>query len=254
MHLKKEDIELIEIAFDSGLSPPPYSHYYKLKIGIQRDFLDVALDLVYTDRDEVTEEEIKDEGFTLHDDFHFNGEVPSVWKKPLMELYSKTRWSNKKLDDEGGIGIFTKDSHGQEVYTVPLNQEEWQFFAQDVIQAIYEITKKEAPLKIGYLIQEEGQVLDLSLTVLFSVRKVEVRVNGKAKEADWDNTKELLSFVFLPDYDYDRAKQTKPQHKGHFIDCGDGFWHEVGKGVINIDDSFDAVGRIKEGFKALALR
>jgi hypothetical protein len=254
MHLKKEDIELIEIAFDSGLIPPPYSHYYKLKIGIQRDFLDVALDLVYTDRDEVTEEEIKDEGFTLHDDFHFNGEVPSVWKKPLMELYSKTRWSNKKLDDEGGIGILTKDSHGQEVYTVPLNQEEWQFFAQDVIQAIYEITKKEAPLKIGYLIQEEGQVLDLSLTVLFSVRKVEVRVNGKAKEADWDMTKELLSFVFLPDYDYDRAKQTKPQQKGHFIDCGDGFWHEVGKGVINIDDSFDAVGRIKDGFKALALK
>jgi hypothetical protein len=212
------------------------------------------LDLVYTDRDEVTEEEIRDEGFTLHDDFHFNGEVPLVWKNPLMELYSKTKWSKRKLDAEGGIGVLTKDTHGQEVYTVPLNQEDWQFFAQDVIQAIYEISKKEAPLKIGYLIREENQLLDLILTVLFSVRKVEVRINGKAKEADWDKTKDLLSVVFLPDYDYDRAKQAKPQHKGHFIDCGDGFWHEVGKGVINIDDSFDAVGKIKEGFKALSLK
>jgi hypothetical protein len=216
--------------------------------------LDVSLDLVYTDRDEVTEEEIRDEGFTLHDDYHFNGEVPLVWKKPLMELYSKTKWSNKKLDSDGGVGVLTKDSHGQEVYTVPLNQEEWQFFAQDVIQAIYEITKKEAPLTIGYLIKDENQTLDMELKVLFSVRKVEFRVNGRAKEADWDTTKELLSFVFLPDYDYDRAKQAKPQYKGHFIDCGDGLWHEVGKGVINIDDSFDAVGRIKQGFKALALK
>ena len=251
MHLKKEDIQFIEIAYDSGIIPPPYSHFFKLRIGIQRDFLDVSLDMVYTDRDEVTEEEILDEGFSLHDDVHFKGEVPIVWKKPLLDIYSGTRWSNKKLDSEGGISILTKDIHGQQVQTIPLNQDEWHHFAQDVIQAVYEISKKEMPLKIGYIVREENQSLEITLTMLFSVRKVELKINGKPKDANWDETKELLSMVFLPDYDYDKAKQSKPQHKGHFIDSGDGLWHEMGKGVVNVDDTFDAVGRIKQGFRRL---
>jgi hypothetical protein len=251
MHLKTEDLTRIEIEYDSGAIPPPYSHIFKLKIGFGKNFLDSQLDLVYTDRDEIAEEEIINEGFTMDDNYHFQGEIPKVWEKPWRELYARSKWSNKKLDEEGGIKLLSKDSQGQIIRTVPLNQEEWQIFSQDFIQAIYEITKKEAPLTIHYLIRENDNVQDIDLVVRFSIRKIEVAVNGKTKEVDWDETKELLSFIFLPDYDYGIATESKPTQKGHFIECGDGFWHDMQKGVFNIDDSFDAVGKIKKGFLKL---
>ena len=249
MHLRTEDLTRIEIEYDSGVIPPPYSHIFKLKIGFGKNFLDSQLDLVYTDRDEVSEDDILNEGFTMDDDYHFQGEIPKVWEKPLRELYAKSKWSNKKLDEEGGIKLLSKDSQGQIIRTVPLNQEDWQIFSQDYIQAIYEITHKEAPLTIHYIIREKETAYDINLVVRFSIRKMEVTVNGKVKEVDWDETKELLSFIFLPDYDYGMATESKPSQKGQFIECGDGFWHDMQKGVFNIDDSFDAISRIQQGFR-----
>ena len=251
MHLKTEDLIRLEIDFDSGVIPPPYSHMFKLKIGFGKNFLDTTLDLIYTDREELTEEEIFDEGFTTDDNFHFHGEIPKVWETPLKSLYAKSKWSNNKSNEDGGIRILAKDSHGKISRTVPLNQQEWQLFAQDYIQAIYESSKKERPLQLQYLICENDKEIAIQLQVKFLLRNVEVSVNGEIKEGDWDNTKELLSYVFLPDYDYGKAQEQQPKKSGHFIECGDGFWHEMGKGVINIDDSFDAVTKIKNGFQKL---
>lgn len=252
MHLKTEDLARLEIEFDSGVIPPPYSHVFKLKIGFGKNFLDTQLDMEYTDREDLSEEEILNEGFSLEDDYHFQGEVPKVWEKPLKELYAKSKWSNNRLDqEEGGIYILAKDVHGKVSRTTPLNQQEWQFFTQDYIQAIYELSKREAPLQVNYLIVDQAGSKEISLTVRFSIRKVEVLVNGKMKEIHWENAKELLGYVFLPDYDYDRAKEKKPSQNGDYIDCGDGYWHDMKKGVFNIDDSFDAISRIKEGFRKL---
>ncbi|MBW3469445.1 hypothetical protein [Arthrospiribacter ruber] len=252
MHLKTEDLARLEIEFDSGVIPPPYSHVFKLKIGFGKNFLDTQLDMEYTDREDLSEEEILNEGFSLEDDYHFQGEVPKVWEKPLKELYAKSKWSNNRLDqEEGGIYILAKDVHGKVSRTTPLNQQEWQFFTQDYIQAIYELSKREAPLQVNYLIVDQAGSKEISLTVRFSIRKVEVLVNGKMKEIHWEKAKELLGYVFLPDYDYDRAKEKKPSQNGDYIDCGDGYWHDMKKGVFNIDDSFDAISRIKEGFRKL---
>lgn len=252
MHLKTEDLIRLEIDFDSGLIPPPYSHTFKLKIGFGKNFLDTTLDLTYTDREELSPEEIFDEGFTENDDFHFHGEVPKVWENPLKGLYSKSKWSNNKGTEDGGIRVLAKDRHGKISRTVPLNQQEWLLFTQDYIQAIYESSKKERPLQIQYLIREKDREILIQLTVKFLLRKVEVKTNGKIQEADWEATKELLSLVFLPDYDYEKAKEQMPKSPGQFIECGDGYWHEMGKGVINIDDSFDAVAKIKAGFQKMS--
>lgn len=248
MHFKAEDLSCLEIEFNSGVVPPPYSHIFKLKIGFGAKALKTSLDLIYTDREELTQEEIFDEGFTLDDDFQFNGEISKIWEKPLEDLYSKSKWTNNHLDEEGGINIIAIDRQGKKTVLVPQNQQEWQVIAQDLIQAIYETSKKELPLSLRYLIRTKTEETMIHLTVYFAIKKVEIKTNGKFKEGTWDKTKELLSYVFLPDYDYSKAKQQVPNHSGHFIDCGDGYWHEIGKGVVNIDHSFDAVSKIRESF------
>jgi hypothetical protein len=253
MHLKTDDITRLEIDFDSGVIPPPFSHVYKLKIGFEKDFLNTQLDLHYTEREELTEDEIFNEGFSLEDDFQYKGELPTVWEAPFKELYSKSKWSNKKaLDEEGGVKVLAKDRHGKIVRTIPSNADEWQYLAQEYIQAIYEVSQKEMPLNIQFYsnTKAEGEFF-YDLTVRFSTRKVEVEINGEKKFADWEDTKTLLGYVYLPDYDYDQAKEKKPSKHGHYINLGDGFWHEFGKGVINLDDTFDAASKIKSEFRKL---
>jgi hypothetical protein len=253
MHLKSEDIIRLEIDYDSGVLPPPFSHIFKLKVGFEKSFINTQLDIQYTDREELNEEEIINEGFTLNDDYSYIGEIPTVWAQPLKSLYARSKWSHKKtLDTEGGIKVLAKDLHGKVTRTIPNNQQEWLYLAQEVIQAVYEINKKEAPLTIRYkVIEANHQELSYELTVRFATRKIDLTINGEAKELAWEDSKPLLSYIFLPDYDYEVAKESPPSKKGAYIDCGDGFWHEFGKGIINIDASFDAVSRVREEFMKL---
>ena len=256
MHLKTDDIVRLELEFDSGTVPPPFSHVFKLRIGFEKDFLNTQFDIHYTDREEITEEEIYNEGFTLNDDYKFIGEVPKVWEEPIKSLYSQSKWSYKtNLEEEGGIKIMAKDIHGKISRTIPNNQQEWLYLAQEYIQAVYEINKKEAPLTVRYRkVAKDSTITDYELTVRFSTRTIDLLINGAQREAGWEETKPLLSYVFLPDYNYELAKENPPNRKGEYIDCGDGFWHEFGKGVINIDDSFDAASKIKDEFMKLNQR
>ncbi|WP_194774539.1 hypothetical protein [Pararhodonellum marinum] len=253
MHLKTEDITRLEIEFDSGTVPPPYSHQFKIKMNFSRNFINTQFDMHYTSREELEEEEILEEGFTMDDDYAFIGELPNVWEQPMKDLYARSKWTLKKsLDENGGIKILAKDLHGKIERSIPSNQKEWETMAQEFIQAIFEINKKEAPLSVKFS-QNSSEAQDLyELTMKFSLRKAELQVNGKLKIVDWEEAKELLSFVYLPDYDYDQASEKTPTKRGDFIDTGDGLWYELGKGVVNIDDSFDALSKIRSGFSNLA--
>jgi hypothetical protein len=253
MHLKSDDITRLEIEYDSGSVPAPFSHVFKLKVSFEKNFINTLFDIHYTDREGLSKEEIQNEGFNMEDDYTFVGEIPKVWEQPFKTLYSRSKWSSKKsLDLSGGIKLLAKDFHGQITRTIPQNQQEWLYLAQEYIQAIYEINKKEAPLTLRYLvIDPDGTKILNQLTVKFSIRKIEFTVNGKEKEAGWEETKPLLSYVFLPDYNYELAHESPPTKEGNYIDCGDGVWHEFGKGIVNIDNSFDAVSMIKEEFMKL---
>lgn len=253
MHLKSDDIIRLEIDYDSGTVPAPFSHVFKLKVSFEKIFINTQFDIHYTDREDLSEEEIINDGFTLEDDYSFIGEIPKVWEPPFKILYSQSKWSNKKtLDLSGGIKVLAKDLHGKITRTIPNNQQEWLYLVQEYIQAIYEINKKEAPLTIKYMIIEnKGKEILYELTVKFSTKKIEFYINGEEKYAGWEETKPLLSYVFLPDYNYELGENSPPTDKGIYIDCGDGIWHEFGKGIVNIDESFDAVSKIKEEFMKL---
>jgi len=123
--------------------------------------------------------------------------------------------------------------------------------AQDLIQAIYELEKKEAPLKVQYRKVEREQITDLCLTIHFSNREAVLLRSEVSKKISWEGAIDLMKFVFLPDYRYEQAKDTPGTKRGAYIECGDGFWHELGKGVVNSHASVDAVGKIKAGFDRL---
>ena len=238
------------LEYDSGILPPPYSHVFRLALDWSAGVLTTQLDLHYIDREELTEQEIFDEGFSLNDDYHFQGKLVPVWIKPVQHLLEDSRWTKKAMD-EGGITLSTIEQGENQGVKIPSNQEQWQLMAQDLIQAIYETEKKEAPLTIHYRKVDREEIKEISLTLHFSTREALVqREKGKATLV-WEEAIELLKLVFMPDYQYDLAKEVPGTKRGSFIDCGDGYWHELGKGVVNSHASFDAVGKIRAGLDRL---
>ncbi len=250
MTLTKSTFTGLVLEYDSGIVPPPYSHVFRLALDWSKGDLNVALDLHYTDREDLSEEEILDEGFTPNDDYSYKGELNSVWIKPLQQLYEKTKWTNKDIE-EGGITVKPLEKGKDEGVKIPSDQEEWQLMAQDLIQAIYETVKKEAPLKVNYRLVQGDDIIDCSLTVHFSNREVIFEKKGKSRVINWEYAIQLMKIVFTPDYHYELAKEEAGKKRGSYIDCGDGYWHELGKGVVNIDPSFDAVSKIRKGFDEL---
>jgi len=238
------------LEYDSGIVPPPYSHVFRLMLDWSKGDLDIVLDLHYTDREDLTNEEILDEGFTLNDDYSYKGTLNTVWIKPLQLLFDKSKWTNKDIE-EGGITVSALEKGKDEGVKIPSNQEEWQLMAQDLIQAIYETVKKEAPLQVHYRLVEGDAISDCSVTVHFSNREVIFEKLGKSRTINWEYAIQLMKIVFTPDYHYEMAKEEPGKKRGAYIECGDGYWHELGKGVVNIDPSFDAVGKIKKGFEEL---
>lgn len=252
MHLKSEDITRLEIDYQTGHLPAPFSHIFKLRMSFDKNFINTQFDIHYTEREGMVEEDITSEGFTVADDYTYKGEIPKTWVMPFKKLYSESKWSNQKtLGENGGVKLLAKDVHGKITRDIPLNQEEWYQLSQEFIQAIYEVSEKEAPLTIRYKKIEKEAHTDISLLFRFSVRKIELAVNGKKIPLEWEKGRELASLVYLPDYDYEVAKSSEPTNNGTYIDCGDGYWHEFGRGIFNLDEAFDAKAKILDEFEKL---
>ena len=250
MKKSRDHSQGIIIEFDSGIVPPPFSHFYRLALDWRERTLEADFEIHYTNREDLTEEEILDEGFTPDDNFSFRGELDYVWKKVISQEFEKTKWSGRP-PEEGGLSITAVTDGKPGTAKAPENQEAWQMLAQDVIQAIFETAKKEAPLTVNYRLVDNENIRDCAITMKFSSRQAIVQVQEESREINWEYAVQLLKMVFTPDYNYELAKETPSNKRGAYIECGDGYWHELGKGVVNIDTSFDAVDKIKSGFENL---
>jgi hypothetical protein len=250
METSKTNLSGLVLEYDSGIIPPPYSHVFRLSLDWSKGDLYVELDLHYTDREDLTQDEILDEGFTQNDDYSYKGLLNSVWIKTIKAEFEKSKWSGKSLE-EGGISIKPIENSKETKAKIPANQEEWQLIAQDLIQAIYETTKKEAPLTVHYRQVDNETSLNSSITIHFSTREVLFDLDGKSRTINWEYAIQLMKLIFTPDYNYEIAKTEPGKKRGAYIECGDGYWHELGKGVVNIDPSYDAVSKIREGFEGL---
>lgn len=250
METSKTNLSGLVLEYDSGIIPPPYSHVFRLSLDWSKGDLYVELDLHYTDREDLTQDEILDEGFTQNDDYSYKGLLNSTWIKTIKAEFEKSKWSGKSLED-GGISINPIENGKETKAKIPSNQEEWQLMAQDLIQAIYETTQKEAPLTVQYRQVDNETSRNSSITIHFSTREVLFDLDGKSRNINWEYAIQLMKLIFTPDYNYEIAKTEPGKKRGAYIECGDGYWHELGKGVINIDPSYDAVSKIREGFEGL---
>ena len=235
-------IQQLDIVVETLMVPPPYSHTYSFRLQFTSNKMQVAYTLHYTDREELSEEEIWEEGFTQDDDFHWEGSLPEVWREVLLGLWSQTRWVAPEEVSEGeenALLITTTFEDGTSPQAgVPEPTDEWEYLLQELTQAVYEAAQRERPLQIRYLQRSiQGEEYQLTLKVRFLDRTFAV-IHQRQKQTQqhtppWAEVKPLLSILYQLDYHSEQANPKMPRSPGKYIDPGDGLWYVLGQAVVN---------------------
>ncbi len=251
-------IQKFEIRFETASAvPPPYAHFYQVQASFNHDQLRIDYQLRYLDRDDLSEEEIIGEGFTTNDDVSWQGTLPAVWATEMRQLLEKTKLIDRPADEvEAFFELVLVPENGQSQQGEPINRVQWEYTAQELIQAIYETTSREMPLELQYKrISPQGDFRRLSLTLRFSTRRVEITQETPAgktqREVAWDQLKDLLRTMYMPDYYPENALAKEPGKPGVFIENGEGVWYEFEVSVRNPSRKRDVLGEIQQAFEEL---
>ena len=257
-------IKEIEIKFETASEvPPPFCHYYHLKFKSDNDKWFCTFEWKYHNRGELTIEEINDEGFNENDDYEWQGEINQKLIDEIINKFSKINLLPEKENippNQNYLHIAIIDFKEIIQEGIPKGQIEYEYFLQEVIQGIYELSGKERPLEINYLRNLQGDKFEkIKLQLNFSVREVNVSIKTD-KKADfirtnipWQQGQEVINQVFNLDFDSNSEdlKDIEPSQKGIFIETGDGLWYEMGKSVKNFSKKRDDLLHVEKIFSDL---
>ncbi len=214
------------------------------------NLLKVEFNIKYIGREELTEDEILDEGFSLNDDYNWNGSLSSAWIAPIQTLINKSTF----VKEESDIKVLIEAP--KIISGSPENIDEWAYFIQEVTQAIYETSGKEANLEINFIKNFPQELVTVNLKPEFKTRKfiAEIEKNNQKKvvELKWEDLKNTLQTVYLPEYVYENSLPTPGKAEGYYINIGEGIWFKANEGVINLSDKDKSVSKLIEMFEKIS--
>jgi hypothetical protein len=214
--------------------PAPYSYEvsFEFKDGINIDF-----QLIYTNRDDLTEDEILHEGFSENDNFSWKGVLDKVWQNEIEDLLTKTTYRNSLQDQEI---IIKRD--GEE--NAPKNYKEWNLLIQDLIQAVFETSGKEMPWQLNLIVIKNGVIKKQELKVLFSRRDVDFAF-GSNFRMDWSRAKKLMELIYLGEFDEQKANTQLPDKEGVYLCFDQATWYKLGQAITNPHGNKGYLGKLE---------
>lgn len=214
--------------------PAPFAHAIEINGSFDQD-LELSFELTYLDREDMTEDELIDEGFTANDDFTWKGTLPKVWSDVVFgSLKSANVLNIKSLEPHQDF--WQVDFDDKSFY--PKNTDAFKYLIEELQQAVYEKAGKEAALKLTYLKNQSGENVEVFVSASFIERKLQlVRTNiidgsSETKVLVWDELNYILKNTFSGEFEAEFAHSKKPSHKGLFLNAGDELWYEVGKSLL----------------------
>lgn len=262
MNIDPQVVHTIRIEFDAGNAvPPPYHYAYQLEIKPAEPDVPCTYAIQYLHREELTEEEILDEGFTLNDNWQWQGNLPENWQQAILEQTGKQSWPQKpekQKDDESQISIILTGKDGKVLFKGrPADPQVWEYFNQELIQAIYELAGKEASFQLTYKeISSGNPALEIQVEASFARRTITASRQEENERKikvhpDWKELKNIMKLVYLPHYDYDHAREQEPKKRGKYINTGEGLWFKFDEGLVEPNKKSQALPRLEEMLKGL---
>lgn len=234
--------------------PAPYANFYTIKMKITSETnLAVDFSIKYTGRDELTEDEILDEGFTENDDFSWKGSVPGNWIKEFSSIFSSSKIirqrEEKEFEDFVEIEL---DENEKRVTVYPVDKERWVYFLQEFMQAIFETSGKELPFELTYLDLDAEPRNEIALKASFATKTFSMILNGGvARKLDWAFLQKVMDTVYRAEFVYEMATTTKPAKKGKYIYAGEDLWYQLGVGVVETTSKSKDLQQIESLFSKL---
>lgn len=222
---------MIKIQYQtSALQPAPYAYALEINLTSTDKGLSYALDLEYLDREELSEDDILDEGFTLDDNLKLEGDLPPVWREEIKFLIQKTQKSGKEeLEENEELWLLTLD--GDAFY--PKNHRQWSEITEQLRQAIVEASGLEKPLEITLVENDAKGSRTTKIVGSFAKKTLSTETDGIKKGLRWDDLNTVLRDLFSGEMLYEEASTKPPKGQGIFLNTGDEYWFELGKSYIN---------------------
>jgi hypothetical protein len=213
----------------SALIPAPFAHAIEMHFSRSADVLNYKFDLEYLDREQLTEEEILEEGFTLEDNLTLEGKLPKAWLENLDNLLSKTEKTYpQELEDNQefwDIEIETENFY-------PKNSKKWKEFIEELQQAVVEQNKLESSLKIEVVRIDNDSRTNYTISGYFETRTLTIESNSVKVNLPWSKLNALLRDFYSAEFDYDKAAEKIPNKTGMYLNFGEQYWFELGKSFL----------------------
>ncbi len=218
--------------------PAPFAHAIEINGVFAQNGntpLELTFELTYLDREEFTEEELLEEGFSLNDNFSWKGTLPTIWSDIIFgNLKSANVLNIKSLEPHQEF--WQVDFEEKSFY--PKDTEQFKYLIEELQQAVYEKAEREFPLRLSFLKNQSGEHIEVNISASFVERKLEFKhtnlkeAQTETKTLDWEELNFILKNTFSGDFEVNFALKSRPSHKGLFVNTGDEMWYEVGKSLL----------------------
>lgn len=180
----------IELSYQTHHLPAPYAFSAVFHIQLKESRVSVDFHQTYLGRDDVSEEEILAEGFSLEDDFSWTGTLGSNWTRPIKAVVQSNKLDQPNEDFY--LHVSSEEANGYPDLASDL-------IIQELLQAVLEAALREAPLFVHFFEKK----LKTHISWEFSNRKV--LINNK--EWNWDESYELMKILYS--FDFEELKPSK---------------------------------------------
>lgn len=239
--------------------PPPYAHFYRIEVNENPSYLTMSFEQKYTDREDLTEEEILDEGFSMDDDFSWKGSLNKIWKKQLEYLLDATRLNPHASTTSDYLIEITIQDQGNETkgFVSKKETQRWAYLIQELKQAVLESEKIEAPLQMEYHSIGDGRETVVQLNGSFADRTFTVRVDNRpVEQLDWEVLQKTIDLIFNEtEINQEESKSKRPSAPGNYLMIPGSGWFEIGTGIkarYNDPSIVNNILKTLRGFAGLA--
>eukprot|EP00320_Phaeocystis_rex_P015057 CAMPEP_0119088280 /NCGR_PEP_ID=MMETSP1178-20130426/144867_1 /TAXON_ID=33656 /ORGANISM="unid sp, Strain CCMP2000" /LENGTH=193 /DNA_ID=CAMNT_0007071553 /DNA_START=47 /DNA_END=625 /DNA_ORIENTATION=+ len=170
---------------------------------------EVRFQLEYVQRESLSEEEILEEGFTGEDDFEWTGILPEVWVQVLDRLLKATEFKAEQPEEALNHLFLEYTNNGKSGF--PTNFSDWEYMLEELIQAIYELAKREHPFFLKLINTKQG--IDLQLHAKFATRSFVLK--GNKRPFPWEQLKTVLGQI--ENLDINEVPKAKAGKKGYWL-------------------------------------
>jgi len=221
--------------------PAPYAFSIKAEL-TPGQAISVKFNLTYTDREELDEDEIADEGFTGNDDISWEGTLPQVWGTSLEEVISKSSWTAKVSKRTLCV---VKVRIGDSAEQMPSQPDIWEYWLQELQQACMEAAKIERSLEMDWV--KGNRKISLKASFVSRQAFVELRTEDgdKTKTIQWASLRKLLKHIYIAEYLPEFVLTNYNDQSDTFLNPGGGQWFNLTKANLHLDKKTEWIVKLE---------